>query len=235
MSEGARKSYHQDLEELHGEMVRVAAMLVETIPQATQVLLDGNLGDADRIIQADDAFDERCFDLENRCYQLLALQQPVGRDLRQIIATNKTIGEVERSADLCANIAKDARRLYGHELDPKLRGLITQMSDQAQQLMRFAVDAFVESDAPLASALDDIDDLLDRLQTAFIAAIFESHVAGRTDLSVAVQLALIARFFERIGDHAVNIGEWVVYAATGELHNPVQRSKPQDTGEHVGA
>ncbi len=106
------------------------------------------------------------------------------------------------------------------------------MSDQAQQLMRFAVDAYAEYDAALAAALDDIDDLLDRLQVAFIAAIFESHAATRTDLAVAVQLALIARFYERIGDHAVNIGEWVQYAATGELPNPLQKSKDRfDTGD----
>ena len=152
-------------------------------------------------------------------------------DLRRIIAAVKITSEVERSADLCANIAKAARRLYGHDLDPKLRGLATQMSDQAQQLMRFAVDAYADYDAPLAAALDDIDDLLDRLQVAFIAAIFESHAASRTDLAVAVQLALIARFYERIGDHAVNIGEWVQYAATGELPNPLQKSKDRfDTG-----
>jgi phosphate transport system protein len=223
-----RRSYHQELDELHESMTRVAAMLVEAIPRATQVLLDGDLEGADAIIGGDDAYDERCFELESRCYSLLALQQPVAADLRRIMATNKIIGEVERSADLCVNIAKAARRLYGHEIDPKLRGLITQMSDQAQQLMRFAVDAYVELDAPLAAALDDIDDLLDRLQVAFISGIFESHAGGRTDLTVAVQLALIARFYERIGDHAVNVGEWVQYIVTGELPNPPGEKADQD-------
>jgi phosphate transport system protein len=229
---GSRRSYHHELDEIHDEMTRVAALLVETVPRATQILLTGDLRAADELIHNDDVFNERCMDLEHRCYALLALQQPVAADLRRIIAAVKITSEVERSADLCANIAKAARRLYGHVLDPKLRGLATQMSDQAQQLMRFAVDAYAEYDAALAAALDDIDDLLDRLQVAFIAAIFESHAATRTDLAVAVQLALIARFYERIGDHAVNIGEWVQYAATGELPNPLQKTAKDrfDTG-----
>jgi len=226
----ARRGFHQELDEIHEEMTRVSAMLVEAIPRATQILLDGDLDGADRLIQGDDVFDRRCTQLEHRCYSVLALQQPMAGDLRSIIAVVKMIGEVERSADLCANVCKAARRLYGHDLDPRLRGFITQMSDQAQQLMRFAVDAFVERDAGLAAALDDIDDLLDRLQTSFIAAIFESHAGNRTDLPVAVQLALIARFYERIGDHAVNIGEWVGYAVTGTVPGH-QNGSPAEADE----
>lgn len=213
----ARKGFHHELDEIHEEMTRISAMLVEAIPRATQILLDGDLEGADRLIQNDDTYDRRCADLEHRCYSMLALQQPMASDLRAIIAVVKMIGEVERSADLCANIAKAARRLYGKDIDPRLRGFITQMSDQTQQLMRFALDAYIERDAGLAAALEDIDDLLDRLQVGFVSAIFESHAGGRTDLPVAVQLALIARFYERIGDHAVNVGEWVGYAVTGAM------------------
>ena len=213
----ARKSYHAELQDIHDEMTRIAAVLVELIPRATQILLDGDLAGADKLIQDDKSYDDRCYELEHRCYAVFALQQPMASDLRALIAAVKIISEVERSADLCANICKAARRLYGKELDPRLRGLLTQMSDQAQQLMRFAVDAYVEGDPGLAAALDDIDDLLDRLQVSLIGAIFESHASNRTDLAIAVQLALVARFYERIGDHAVNIGEWVRYAVTGEL------------------
>jgi phosphate transport system protein len=229
----ARRSFHQELDDIHDEMTRITAMLVETIPRATQILLQGDLEGADQLIQADEVFNTSCFDLEHRCYALLALQQPVALDLRRILAAVKITSEVERSADLCANISKAARRLYGHDLDPKLRGLVTQMSDQAQQLMRFAVDAYAVYDNALAAALDDIDDLLDRLQVAFISAIFESHAVGRTDLPVAVQLALIARFYERIGDHAVNVGEWVQYVATGALPNKLD--KTPERSESSGA
>jgi len=93
------------------------------------------------------------------------------------------------------------------------------MSEQAQQLFKFAIDAYVEADAPLASAVPDMDDVLDRLHSEFIEQIFESHAENRLPLQVAVQLALVARFYERIGDHAVNISRRVRYMVTGWLPN----------------
>ena len=89
------------------------------------------------------------------------------------------------------------------------------MSDEAQQLFRRALDAYVEGDAALATALDDMDDILDQQHDDFIEAIFQSHSSGRLDLEASVQLAVIGRFYERIGDHAVNIGERVHYMVTG--------------------
>ena len=130
-------------------------------------------------------------------------------DLRQVMALVRMVAEIERSADLCANICKAARRIWGHDLDPKLRGIITSMGQQAQQLYTAAIDAYVNNDLAKASAIDDMDSYLDSLQKQFVQAIFESHAAGRIDLQVAVQLAMVARFYERIGDHAVTIGQRV--------------------------
>jgi len=152
---------------------------------------------------------------EELVVRLLALQAPVASDLRQVVALLRMISDVERSADLVCNICKAARRIYGHELDPKLRGIISRMGEQAQQLYTAAIESFVENDAAKAAAIDDMDSYLDGLQKQFVQAIFESHAAGRIDLQVAVQLAVVARFYERIGDHAVNIGERVRYMLTG--------------------
>jgi phosphate transport system protein len=217
MSDELRRGFHDQLEEIKADVTRMAATVIETIPRATQVLLDGDLEGADYLILADDELDVRSLSIEERCYELLALQSPVARDLRRVVAAVKMVGEIERSGDLAVNICKAARRIYGNALDPKLRGLIGRMSDQAQQLFRFAVDAYVEEDVPLAVALDDMDDMLDRLQVEFISQIFESHASTSIPLQVAVQLALVARFYERIGDHAVNIGERVSYMVTGWL------------------
>jgi phosphate transport system protein len=212
-----RKAYHVELDDLRHDMIRLAADLVEKIPRGTEVLLSGDLVAADRLIGEDDIFDETSLALEERCYRMLALQGPVASDLREIVAAVKIVGELERSADLVVNICKATRRIYGHEIDPRLRGVITRMSEQAHLLFRFAVEAYDLRDASLASALDDMDDELDRLQVELIQAIFESHAERRLDLPVAVQLALIARFYERIGDHAVNIGERIRYVVTGSL------------------
>jgi phosphate transport system protein len=212
-----RKGFHHDVASARDELIRLAATVTELIPRGTAVLLDGDLEGADYIIRGDDEIDARSLDLEESCYQILALQAPVASDLRQIVALLKMVAEIERSADLVCNICKAARRIYGHDLDPKLRGIISHMSEQAVQLYTAAIESFVENDAAKAAAIDDMDSFLDSLQRQFIQAIFESHAAGRIDLQVAVQLAVVARFYERIGDHAVNIGERVRYVVTGWL------------------
>ena len=135
--------------------------------------------------------------------------------MRQLVAIIKISSELERSADLCVNICKAARRIYGHDIDPVLRGLISKMSEQAQQLYIAALDAFETNDAPKAAAIDDMDSFLDGLHRQFIQEIFESHSREKIDLQVAVQLAVVARFYERIGDHAVNVGERTNFLLTG--------------------
>jgi phosphate transport system protein len=217
MTEEARRTFHQQLDEIRDEIVRLAGMAVEAIPYGTDVLLAADLMGADGLISRHPELDRRCLAAEERCYQLLATQSPVARDLRKIMTVVRMTAEVERSHGLVVNIAKAARRIYGSPLDPKLRGLITRMSEHAHQLMKFAVDAFVESDAPLAAALDDMDDMLDLLHADFITTIFEVHATGSLELRVAVQLAMIGRFYERIGDHAVNIGQRVQYMVTGDM------------------
>ena len=209
-----RKGFHQQLDGVRTELIRLAASVIEAIPRATAVILNGDLEGADALIQFDDEIDSLSLELEERCYQILALQAPVAGDLRQVVSVVKMIAEIERSADLAVNICKAARRIYGHELDPRLRGLIARMGEQAEQLWESALESFEENDAAKAAA---IDSYLDSLQREFVQAILESHSENAIDLQVAIQLAVVARFYERIGDHAVNIGERVRYLVTGWL------------------
>jgi len=227
-----RKGFHHELDEVRTELVRLAASVIEAIPRATAVLLNGDLDGADALIRLDDEIDAHSIDLEERCYQLLALQAPVAGDLRQLVAIVKMIGEIERSADLTVNICKAARRIYGHELEPRLRGLVSRMSEQAQQLFVAALESFEENDVAKAAALDDMDSFLDSLQRQFVQAILESHSEKQIDLQVAIQLAVVARFYERIGDHAVNIGDRVRYLVTGWIpeHKGAQRYRDNTGG-----
>jgi phosphate transport system protein len=230
-----RKGFHHELEEVRINLIRLAAAVIEAIPRATTILLEGDLDGADELIRSDDAIDALSLEVEERCYQILALQAPVASDLRQLVAIVKMVGDIERSADLTVNICKAARRIYGHELDPRLRGLIMRMSEQAQQLFSAALTAFELNDAAMAAAIDDMDSFLDGLQREFVRTIFESHEGEKIDLQVAIQMAMIARFYERIGDHAVNIGERVQYLVTGWLpeHKGAARFRAgqDDTGE----
>ena len=211
-----RRAFHQEVDEIRHDIVRLAAMVTECIPRGTEVLLAMDLQGAQAIIEGDDELDTLALDIEEHCYQVLALQQPMASDLRAIVTALRLTSEIERSGDLMVNICKGARRIYGAEFDPKVRGLIERMSEEATRLFRLAIDAYAEGNAALAAALDDMDDRLDELHRDYIQTILEVHADVR-DVQVAVQLALVGRYYERIGDHAVNIGERVQYMVTGWL------------------
>jgi phosphate transport system protein len=212
-----RRNFHHDLDLVRDDIVRLAGMTTEALGKATQVLLDGDLALADEVVQHDDVLDALALELEERCYQLLALQQPMATDLRALVTAIRMVAEIERSGDLAVNITKASRRMYGVELSPKLRGLVERLGDSSSRLFRLAIDAYVDRNAGLAAALDDMDDQVDALHRDYIAAIFETHDSGITELQPAVQLALVGRYYERIADHAVNIGERVRYMVTGWL------------------
>lgn len=206
-----------ELLEIRSELLRVTAGVVESIPRATQILLDRDLEGAGYQILADDEVDSRTMEIEDRCIALMALHAPVASELRHAVTMIKMAADIERSADLIVNICKVARRIHGIELDPKMRGLIGRMGAQAQILFRHASEAYADLDLPMAKAVDDMDLFLDYLHRQFIESIFESHSAGTIDLAVAIQMAVTARFYERIGDHAVNIAHFVQYLITGEI------------------
>jgi phosphate transport system protein len=212
-----RKSFHQELEQISDNVVRLAAMATEFIPRGTEILLSMDLRGAQALIEEDDVLDELSIEIEDHCYHVLALQQPMASDLRAIVTAIRLTSEIERSADLMVNVAKGARRIYPIEFHPRVRGLIERMSEEAVRLYKVAIDAYVEQDASLAAALDDMDDKLDAIHKDYIEAIFEAHHESNLPLEAAVQLALIGRYYERIGDHAVNVGNRVEYMVTGWL------------------
>jgi phosphate transport system protein len=231
-----RKQFHEELDELKHSVVRAAAMVTEGIPRTTEVLLGNDLDGARAVIEDDDELDYLSVEIEELSIRLMALQQPMASDLRAVVAALKLNGEIERSGDLAVNIAKAARRIHGVELNPRCRGIIQAMSAEATRLYRLAIDAYVENDASLAAALDDMDDRLDGLNKELIQAIFEAHGEGSIDLQAAVQLALISRYYERIGDHAVNIGEVVQFVVTGWMpeHTGAARVKARREAEAAG-
>ncbi len=218
-----RKSFHHQLDEIRADIVQLAAMVCEFISRGTDVLLTLDLRAAQLLIEDDDRIDGLAVDIEERCYQLLALQQPMAGDLRAIVTAIRLASEIERSGDLMVNVAKGSRRLYGMEHPPRIRGLIQQMCDEALLLMQLASDAYLDGDDAKAAALDDLDDRLDTIHHDYIAALLEASNQHQITVEAAVQLALVGRYYERIGDHAVNIGERTRYMVTGWMP------------EHIGA
>ncbi len=229
-----RSVYHRELDALDNSLIRLGAMVSELIPWGTEVLLGGEMAEAQKLIDADDEIDHLSVEIEESVYEIMVLQAPVAGDLRHLTTILNAVGELERSADLVVNICKATRRMYGSPMTPKIRGVIDGMSQEARRLIQLAMESFADSDSALASALSDIDDKLDNLNREMVEAVFAAHHDEAIDLAAAVQLALVARYYERIGDHAVNIGERVAYMVTGwlpELNGSLRTQHREQAGD----
>lgn len=210
-----RRTFHQHLDEVRTDVMRLGALVTEAVPRATEILLSSEWDGADQLIAADDVLDDLTASIEDRCFQLLATQQPMASDLRAVVTAIRLSAEMERSGDLVVNIVKGAGRMLGAAIDPRIRGLIQQLSEGSRSLFQIAIDAYADRDAVAAAALDGLDDQIDSLHRDYIQQVLESCRAGRVSVECAVQLALIGRYYERISDHAVNIGERVRYLVDG--------------------
>jgi phosphate transport system protein len=215
-----RKSFHEHLDELRIDVIRLAALTTEAIAAGTAALLDGDLSAAEQVIENDDEIDDLTHTVEDRTFLLLARQQPLASDLRFLVTVMRVAHELERSADLMVNVAKTTRRLYPHQLDPKLRGIIDRMGAQASNQTRVAIDAFADADPTWAAALADMDDAMDELTKSLFRHILASDSTDEAAVLLAVQMALVGRHYERIADHAVTIAERVGFMVTGEHPTP---------------
>lgn len=232
-----RSGYHGQLDAIRAEVVHMCAMVTEMIPRATDAFLNNDLDAAQRLIDDDDLLDAVSVNLDTMCTEVLALQQPMATDLREIIAAIRLNPEIERSGDLVVNIAKATRRMFGTEYDPRIRGLITKMSEEAQRMFRLAGEAYDGRDVALGAALDDIDDRLDEYANDLIEMVLEDHKVRDHDPQTSIQMALLGRFYERVGDHAVNVGEWVRFVVEGWTPEQVgaERARSRSAGGAIGA
>ncbi|MEA2685145.1 MAG: phosphate transport system protein [Actinomycetota bacterium] len=225
-----RKIFHEELAELGSDVVRLSAMASEAIQAGAAALLELDLSAAEGVITDDAFMDALAHDMEERVYLLLARQQPMAVDLRTLVTVVRVTHELERIGDLMGNVAKATRRIYPRELDPKVRGLIDRMREQATAQLQVATEAFADRDPVRAKALADMDDVMDDLQKELFRTIFQLPGRDEAVVQMAVQIALVGRYFERIADHAVNVAERVPYMVTGALfaHETVDDPLPAD-------
>src|SRR5215218_8693544 len=142
-----RSTFHEQLDELRRDLIRVAARVTESIMRGTEALLDLDLGAAQALVDGDDEIDALTLDVEDRCFTLLARQQPMASDMRAVVTAIRLTSEIERSGDLMVNVAKATRRLYGAEIPAALHSLLTAMAGEAVRLFGLAMDAYGEGDA----------------------------------------------------------------------------------------
>lgn len=207
-----RNTFDEQLELLNVELIRMGALCEEAISAAAKALLDGD-EDLRRSVKAvEEAIDRKERDIESLCLNLLLRQQPVARDLRTVSSALKMISDMERIGDQAADVAEIARDM-GHP--PLLaRVPIADMARAAIGMVTDSVDSFVRQDLSLAHTVMETDDLVDDL---FLQVRQElTDLISRGEASEGcLDLLMIAKYFERIGDHAVNIAEWVEFSLTG--------------------
>ena len=209
-----RNRFDQQLFELNRELIEMGAMCEEAIASAAKALSTGDMKLAAKVCENSSAIDQMERDIEGRCMKLLLHQQPVARDLRQISAALKMITDMERIGDQAEDIAEIVTFLNGRTMEGV--ELIEEMARATIEMVMSSVDAFVKKDVELAEkviAQDDVvDDYFSKVKYGIISMIAENS----TDGEFALDLLMIAKYFERIGDHATNIAEWVIYSVTGK-------------------
>ena len=208
------------------DVIRLAALVTEAIGAGTHALLDADLALVDQVVADDRQINDLNHHIELGAYRLLAMQQPTAGDLRAVLAVLRILHEIQLSADLMVTTAKAARRLYPQELPPRVRGILERMGDQAQVQMRAAVDAFADGD--LASPPRSPTWTTSWTTCRRICSARSSPRTSRDEgiLQRAVQMALVGRYYERVADHAVQIGRWVAFMVTGELPGPGDEAGP---------
>lgn len=209
-----RNRFDRQLERLNDEMIEMGSMIEAAIEKAVSALVTQDVEKAKAAIKADDEIDHQERDIENLCLKLLLQQQPVAKDLRQISSALKMITDMERIGDHAADISEITILMAGQPYIKKLEH-IQEMAKETMQMLVNAVDAFVEKNMQKAQEViqrdDVVDELFNQVKTELIQLIHQDAEAGEQ----AADLLMIAKYFERIGDHATNISEWVIFSITG--------------------
>jgi phosphate transport system protein len=211
MPDELRTAFHRELEEIDRQVVQLFALVSEGLAGATDALLSGDREAAKALVERDAMIDAVYVDVEDLVQRQIALQSPMADDLRFLLSVLRIVPELERSGDLTEHIAQRAARGLTAELTPRLRGLVEEMGRVGVDLWRLSSEAYTSRDGTAEPRIRERDDELDDLHVSLTAEL----ASGSLSLPVAIEMALVGRFYERLGDHAVNIAARVRYLATG--------------------
>lgn len=207
-----RSRFDEQLELLNVELIRMGALCEDAISYASRTLLgEGNL--AEQVYKTDREIDQKERDIENLCMRLLLKQQPVASDLRLVSSALKMISDMERIGDQASDIAEISSFVQTREVESNLH--IRDMAEATIRMVTQSIDSFVKKDLQIAQEVirydDVVDDLFNKVKEELIGLIARDSSAGE----FCIDVLMIAKYFERIGDHATNIAEWVEFSITG--------------------
>ena len=213
--------FREELDALQGRLLEMGGLAEERVRAAIQGLVTRDPALFEKVLLGDEPINQLHIEVDNRCFRLLALHQPMATDLRAIVAAVKINTDLERVGDLAVNIAEAGTRYISHPPVKKLVD-IPQMGDIAQAMLRDALDAFVKRDTRLAHDVLNEDDRLDSLKTQVFRDLLTYMLKDQSTVEPSLDLILVSRHLERIGDHATNVAEDVIFmvSALDVRHHP---------------
>jgi phosphate transport system protein len=215
MSEN-REEFQRDLERIEAKVIELFAMVAEDLPRATDALLSGDNDALAVLIERELIIDALWPEIEELVNREIVLQAPVAVDLRYLLSVLRIVPVLERAHDLVISIGSRANHSLGEELTPRSRVIVERMSELASAMWRQAADAWYQRDKTVASSLSERDEEMDELHSSLTAEL----ASGQMSVQVAMEMALVARDYERLGAHAVNIARRVVYLAGSTPESP---------------
>jgi phosphate transport system protein len=204
-----RQEFERDLEAIEARIIELFAIVAEDLPEATKALLTGSNEIMQRLLDRDKTISALYPETEELANREILLQAPVADDLRFLLSVLRVLTEFELSHDLVIQIASRGNHFLADDLSPRARGIVERMGTVAADMWRQAADCWYQRDRAAAFAVAERDDEMDQLYSSLIAEL----ASGRMALPVTMEMTLVARFYERLGDHAVNIARRVVYLA----------------------
>jgi len=214
-----RQEFDNELEAIESKVIELFAMVAEGLPVATQALVNGS-DDAYPLLAARDRdIDALYVEVEGLANREILLQAPVASDLRFLLSVLRIVPEIERSHDLVVHVAASASHVLGNDLTPRAKALVERMGALASEMWRKAADSWYQRDRTAAEALAERDEDMDELHSSLTAEL----ASGQMAVPVAMEMALVARDYERLGAHAVNIARRVVYLAGSAPRKPEEK------------
>lgn len=213
MVDDMRNRFDEQLLQLNNELIRMGALCEESIAYAVKYLMERDSEMKENAIDAEKQIDRKERDIESVCMKLLMHQQPVATDFRLITSALKMISDMERIGDQAEDIAEIAEYIQLFEMRSKL--YITEMAEAVVNMVNNCIDSFVKKDISIANSVICMDNTVDKLFLNVKSELIKAVQNGHDDAESLVDMLMIAKYFERIGDHAENIAEWVIYSITG--------------------
>jgi phosphate transport system protein len=219
-----RVTFHEELTELEESLQREGELVVRSLRAAAQALAAEDAELADEVIAFDDEVDASYFAIQQGIQSLLARQTPVATDLRLVLAILHVNLHLERAADYCTTIAKLSKLVRRTAGEPRILEALAEMSERAEEMIRVSLESFHDRDLARAESLVELDELIDRANRRTVEHVLE---LGAEQREWGLRMLVVSRCLERIGDHAVDIGEQTAFLVTGEFREFTDASHPE--------